>query len=620
MNEITGLSNRVLDIDLSSGRWSIITIPEEDTKLYMGGKGMVVKMLYDRLKPGTDPLGPENILALHTGAFLGSGAPCSARFSAGAKSPLTGIIATSSCGGPFGMALKTSGWDGLIVRGVSEKLVWLNINKDGVEFNDAERLAGMNTYEVQQELHEMGSGIMAIGTAGEKLVRIANIISGHRFLGRAGLGAVMGSKNVKAVVAKGKEFRIVPAHPDNFKKIRAAFLKDSSKNNFTGNLYRNYGTNSYVRLSQENGMLPVNNFSDGSHPDFEKISGQTFDSEYTTGHSTCKPCIIMCGHKGKFENREMQVPEYESTGLLGPNLGIFDPKPIARWNDICRRMGVDTISAGSALGWAMEAVEKELFNTGLRFGSPDNIDDILVNIGHATGEGSELGNGTRWLADKYGGHDFAIHSKGLEAAAYDPRGAFGHGLALATANRGACHLEASMMAVQAFEGFSYKFSKPGIAYQVMWFENLFAAINNLQTCQFTSNSVVGERKIVNLLPRWIIRITNLLSPQLALGIIDLSQYNKLWTAVTGIKMTRRQLLRSGSRTHTLERYMNTREGISAEDDTLPARFTREWRKSDPEKRVIKLEVMLRRYYRHRGYNHNGIPADKTLRKLGIVLA
>ncbi|TFH37750.1 MAG: aldehyde ferredoxin oxidoreductase [Bacteroidia bacterium] len=617
MEEITGLSNRVIEINLTDRSWKSIDIPEEDTRLYMGGKGMVNKMLYDRLKPGCDPLGTENIFALHTGAFMGTGAPCSGRFSAGAKSPLTGIMTTSSCGGPFGMALKTSGWDGMILTGKAESLLWISISSAGAEFNDATGLSGLDTAEVQKELENEGSGVMAIGQAGENMVRIANIISGHRFLGRAGLGAVMGSKNVKAITAKGKEYKIVPADPETFKKIRTEFMKDSAANNFTGRLYRNYGTNSYVRLSQDHGMLPVNNFSDGSHPDFDKISGETFEKEYVTGHSTCKPCIIMCGHKGRFAGRDMQVPEYESTGLLGPNLGIFDPEPIARWNDICRSMGFDTITAGSALGWSMEAAEKGLYNTELRFGSTENIDSTLVNIGKGTGEGSELGNGIRWLSEKYGGAEFAIHSKGLEAAAYDPRGSTGYGLALATANRGACHLESSMMAIQAFEGFSYKHVRIGVAFQVLWFENMFSAINNLQTCQFTSNSVVGERRIVKILPKSIIRIFNVLVPWHSLGLISLSQYHALWSSITGIKLNRSDFLKSGARTHILERYINTREGISAKDDKLPYRFTSESRKSDPKNRKIWLYPMLIKYYWYRGYDKKGIPSPKTLGKFGI---
>jgi len=325
----------------------------------------------------------------------------------------------------------------------------------------------------------------------------------------------------------------------------------------------------------------------------------------------------MCGHKGKFSGKDMAVPEYETTGLLGPNLGIFDPEAIARWNEICRSMGFDTITAGSALGWSMEAAEKGIYTTGLRFGSEQFVDEILVNIGNGTGEGSELGNGTRWLSEKYGGTEFAIHSKGLEAAAYDPRGSHGYGLALATANRGACHLESSMMAVQAFEGFSFKFKRTGVPFQVFWFENLFASINNLQTCQFTSNSVVGERRVVHIIPRWLIRTFNVIVPWHSLGLIRLSQYHALWSSITGIKQTRNQFLKSGARTHVLERFMNTREGLDGKQDILPDRFTREWRLSDPEKRVIYYRKMMKRYYFYRGYNSNGIPRRKILERLGI---
>ena len=617
MKNITGLSGKVLEVNLTDQNYSVVQTEQKVTRLYLGAKGLALKLLYDRFTPGTDPLGPENLLIIHTGAYMGTGAPCSGRFSAVSKSPLTNIITSSSCGGPFGMALKTSGWDGLIIRGKSEMPLVLEIGSEGVKFINASGVWGKYTDATQEEFKAKGSGMLAIGPAGENLVRYANIISGHRFLGRSGLGAVMGSKNLKAVIARGGEYKVVPARPDYFKKIRKAFIDDINNNEYTSVYYSRYGTAANVRWSEENNMLPVNNFRDGTHTDFDSVSGQTLEKKHMTGHSTCKPCSILCGHKGVFNDKEQQVPEYETIGMLGTCLGIFDPEKIAIWNETCRKLGFDTISAGATLAWAMEAGEKGLFETDLRFGSAENINRTLKEIGAGKGTGKELANGTRWLADKYGGHQFAMQVKGLESAAYDPRGAYGHGLGLATANRGADHLSASMMVSQAFSKFSFKFRRTGNPFQVAFFEDLFAAINSLQTCQFTAYAVFGERYLVKYLPRIIIRILIMVIPQVALKIISVKRYYQLYSAITGVRLNGREFRRCGRRIHILERYMNTREGISASDDTLPGRFLNEKRLSDRANRMVPLDKMIRKYYWYRGYDRSGIPTARALRRLKI---
>ncbi|HPA73792.1 MAG TPA: aldehyde ferredoxin oxidoreductase N-terminal domain-containing protein, partial [Spirochaetota bacterium] len=220
MQEIVGTSNKILEVNLSTGDFAVGDITEKDRRLYMGGKGLGLKLLYDRLKPGVDPLGEENIIAFMPGVLMGTGAPCSGRFEAMTKSPLTGIMVTASCGGPFGMALKTSGWDALIIRGKAKKPCYLYIDSKGAELRDAKKLWGKDTQQAQASVEKEGSGSVVIGPAGEHLVRFANLCSGHRFLGRGGMGAVFGSKNLKAVVAKGNEFKIVPAKKKKFDKAR----------------------------------------------------------------------------------------------------------------------------------------------------------------------------------------------------------------------------------------------------------------------------------------------------------------------------------------------------------------------------------------------------------------
>ncbi|MCD4769810.1 MAG: hypothetical protein K8R35_06555 [Bacteroidales bacterium] len=620
MTEITGLSNKVLEIDLSKSSYSVYTVPDEDTRKYLGGKGLALKLLYDRFKAGTDALSPDNIIVFHTGAYMGTGAPCSGRFSAVSKSPLTGIIATSSCGGPFGMALKTSGWDGLLIKGASDIPVWIEIDSNGAKFNCAKSIWGKDSEYTQNFLKDKGTGTMAIGPAGENLVNYANIVSGDRFFGRTGMGAVLGSKKIKAITAKGREFRIVPKNKEQFKKIRSAFIADINKNEYTSIDFRKYGTASAVRPAIKNLMLPVNNFRDGTHPDFENISGDLIENNHTRGFSTCKPCSIMCGHKGKFGDKILQVPEYETIGLLGTSLGIFDPVAIAEWNETCKLVGIDTISAGATLAWAMEAGEKGVFRTDLKFGISEGINRALNDIGYQKNSGLELGKGTRWLSEKYGGEEYAMHSKGLEVAAYDPRGSYGHGLGLATANRGGCHLSATMMSLQAFSGFSFKFRIMGNAYITMFMEDLNFAINSLQTCQFTIYAVFGERYLTKNLPRPVIRIMNMIIPQIALQIISVKHYFRTYTSITGIKLNQYRFRRCGKRGHLLERYMNTREGITSKDDTLPHRFLYESRISDKRNRHVPLHKMLRRYYWYRGYDKNGIPKPSTLKRWGITVS
>ncbi len=619
MKEITGLSNRVLEINVTDQTYSVYEVPYEDTVKYLGGKGLALKLFYNRFIAGTDALSPDNIIVFHTGAYMGTGAPCSGRFSAVSKSPLTGIIASSSCGGPFGMALKTSGWDGLIINGASDKPVWIEIDSGGAKFNNAESIWGKDSDYTQNFLKDRGAGTIAIGPAGENLVNYANIISGNRFLGRGGMGAVLGSKKVKAVTAKGGEFKIVAKNREEFKKNRSAFIADINKNEFTSIEYRKYGTASNVKPAIKNLMLPVNNFRDGTHPDFENITGEEIGENHTLGYSTCKPCSILCGHKGKFGDRVLQVPEYETIGLLGTSLGIFDPVAIAEWNETCKLVGIDTISAGATLAWAMEAGENKIYKTNLKFGAADLVNEILEDIGYNRGAGTELGKGTRWLSEKYGGKEYAIHTKGLEAAAYDPRGSYGHGLGLATANRGACHLSATMMSLQAFSRFSYKFRIMGNAYITMFMEDLNFAINSLQTCQFTIYAVFGERYLTKYLPGIIIRILNLIIPQIALQVVSVKHYFRTYTSITGIKLNQYKFRRCGKRGHLLERYMNTREGITSKDDTLPHRFLYESRTSDKKNRRVPLHKMLRRYYWYRGYDRNGIPKPSTLKKWGITI-
>ncbi|MGD9302201.1 MAG: aldehyde ferredoxin oxidoreductase C-terminal domain-containing protein, partial [Desulfobacterales bacterium] len=508
INKIVGTSNRILEIDLKSEQVKEFQVTDNDRKLYLGGKGLGLKLLLERLPPGIDPLGENNYLAFMMGVLMGTGAPCSARFAALTKSPLTGIMLASSCGGPFGMAYKTAGYDGLLITGKSAKPIYLEIDSDGVKFQDAAHLWGQDTTETQTALGSSRKiGVLAIGPAGENRVRYANIASGYRFLGRGGMGAVMGAKNLKAIVAHGGSYRILPNDPNRFKAICKKATQYIRANAYTGNLYRNYGTNANTRPCNEAGLIPVNNFRRGSDKRTGEISGQAMQKKYNTSFDTCQPCTILCGHKGIYpDGSEQHIPEYESVNLLGSNLGIFDSDRITEFNDICGRMGMDTISTGASLAWVMEAGGRGLINTDLKFGSPEGIVDTLFKIAQRQGQGDELANGTRWLSQKYGGQEFAIQVKGLEMAAYDPRGSWGQGLAYAVANRGGCHLSAYLVALEIFFKYLDPFTTYGKAHFAKLFESAFCGVNSLHTCQFTAYAYTAESPFTKYTPAPVLAV------------------------------------------------------------------------------------------------------------------
>jgi len=619
MKTVTGTSNLVLEIDLTTQRVTHLTITDSDRHQYLGGKGLGLKYLYERLKPGADPLGAGNWLVFMMGTLMGTGAPCSSRFAAVTKSPLTGIMLSCSCGGPFGLALKTAGYEGLIIGGRADRPVYLHIDHTGVDFRDAGHLWGLDTGKTRQLLDtDKTGGSLVIGPAGENRVPFANVASGHRFLGRGGMGAVMGAKNLKAIAALGKTVRIVPANPGLFGRTRRKAARHIDANDITGRAYRRFGTSANINPCRAAGLVPTHNFRDFSDPRTARVSGEYMQQKYKTRPSACRTCTILCGHKGTTsDGRTHQVPEYETVGLLGPNLGIFDTDLISGWNDLCGRLGLDTITTGATLAWAMEAGEKGLFESDLKFGSSEGISDAITSMAHRQGAGKDLSLGTRRLSEKYGGEEFAIQVKGLEIAAYDPRGAWGQGLGYAVANRGGCHLSSAVFAQEVLLGLLKPDSTRAKAHFVRFFENLYAGVNSLITCQFTAFAYVLEESVVKYTPRPLLRFTMQYLPGLAQELISFPVFTGFFSAVTGTRLSKKAFLMAGERIHTLERWMNTREGIRRRDDTLPQRFLSQPRSGDPHGLTVPLSAMLDEYYRLRGFDADGIPTRGTLEKLNI---
>ncbi len=626
MKTIVGESKRYLEINLTDRSWSVFTPHEEDLRDYLGGKGLGLKLIYDRTDKGTrlaaiDPLGPDNILAFMMGTFIGTGATCSARFAGVTKSPLTGIMVGSSCGGPFGMACKTAGWDGVLVRGAAEKPTVLLIDEDGARFQDAGELWGLGTAETQRRLvTNPRQGDLVIGPAGENGALYANIRSGNRYLGRGGMGAAMGAKRLKAIVATGHSFRIEPADKAAFEKYRDIGRTYINRNAFVLS-YRAYGTNYGVRPGIRSGFAPVRNFRDRTDERCEALSGEAMAARYKTRHASCAPCSVLCGKKGTYPDGVVRhIPEYETIGVWGGNIMNFDPDLVGLWNDLMNDLGLDTISAGVTVSWAMEAAEKGLRPSELAFGRTDNIARILVEIALREGEGAELALGSKRLAEKYGGLEFAAQVKGLEMAAYDPRAGWGQGLNYAVANRGGCHLNAYPIALEAVFNYLPPYTTRSKVSWVAFFEDLFDAVNATQTCQFSIFGYLLEPPIARFTPKPLLKLAMTYLPGVAQLVLDWGAISSQVAAITGRRLSQREYLRVGRRSHVLERHMNVLLGVTAGDDTLPRRFLDEAVTKHPDKSVVPVDKMVKAYYRRKGYDANGAPTAKLLASLGIPLA
>ncbi len=625
MKTIKGESKRYLEIDLTARSFTVFSPLEDELRAYIGGKGLGLKLFYDRMGrgkelAGLDPLGPDNILAFMMGTFIGTGAPCSARFAGLTKSPLTGIMVGSSCGGPFGMACKTAGWDGILVSGAASAPIVLRIDEAGASFEEAAGLWGLGTGEAQGRLvTEAAQAALVIGPAGENGVLYANIRSGERYLGRGGMGAVMGAKKLKAIVATGRSFKIEPAEPQAFERHGKRARKHINRNAFVLS-YRAYGTNFGVAPGVKAGYAAVRNFRDRTDERCLALSGEAMAERYHTTHAVCSPCAVLCGHKGSYPDGKVRhIPEYETVGVWGGNIMNFDSDLVAEWNDIMNELGLDTISCGVTASWAMEAAEKGLRPSELAFGRTDNIPRILEDIAHRRGEGAELCLGSRRLAQKHGGLEFAAQVKGLEMAAYDPRGGWGQGLNYAVANRGGCHLNAYPIALEAIFNFIPPYTRLSKASWVAFFEDLFDAINAAQTCQFTAFGYLLEPVVAKYTPRFLLKLAMTLLPDVAQLVLDWGALSGLVSAITGRRVTRRDFLMAGRRSHVLERRMNMLMGIGAADDTLPARFLTEAKTKHGSPSVVPVEAMVKAYYRKKGYDRDGAPTPRLLASLGIPL-
>ena len=634
-----GYMGRVCMVDLSTGKVCDYPWSDEERRLFIGGKTMAAKILGDNIAKDTKPLSEENMLVITTGPFTGTGTPSSSRFNISTLSPQTGIITSSNCGGNFGYYLKKAGFDALIIKGRAKAPLWLEIHNNSFKFHDARDLWGMNTGKVQEALDEViktrngkarKNGKIVIGPAGENMVRYASIVSNERLAGRGGTGAVMGYKNLKAVTVSGNH-EIQVHDRKKLDKLNKSWFKYLKSHPLTGDQLPRLGTAGLVSTMQMRGQLSTKNYNYGQYDDFEKVNGELLAEEFNIVNKGCLSCPIKCARTVEVNGKAVKGPELETLGLLGGGILNSDMYSILKWNYELDELGMDSISAASTLAYAMEANEKGLWDNGLAFGQTDEISQVFDDIAHRRGIGDELANGSKWLSEKYGGKEFAIHSKGLELAAYEPRRSVGLGLGYAVSNRGGCHLNGGYMVL--LEGLSLNVDQQnphGKPDFTVMFQDLMEAVSSCGQCLFTTYAFFPA-PLISHPNSWytkafckavpylgpVLRALNTFPQVACIHIPVLFNQSIALHHVTGMPVTFGSFFKAGKRGYTLERHINTRFGISRKDDSLPSRLTDEPQIKGDEKTKVPLEPMKSVYYAARGWNGDGIPKPKTLKKLNL---
>jgi aldehyde:ferredoxin oxidoreductase len=594
MNASSGPRYNFLKVNLTSGVISVEELDSEITRNYIGGTGVGVRLFADSHPKGVDPIGPENSTIISTGPLTGSRAPTSGRFSLVTRSPLTGTIFDSNSGGNWGVKLKRCGFDGVWITGRSRDPVYLKISEDAAELRGAEGLWGKDVSETSLELREAEGGkvsVLAIGPAGENLVKFSAIMNDeHRAFGRGGVGAVWGSKNLKAIVVEPGTKRSEIARPDSFQRYVMSAFRKAVQGPITGQALRLFGTSVLVNIINEFGLLPVRNNQSGCDVGVDSISGESIKKNIFVKPEACFNCPIACGRVTKTGGRSGKGPEFESVWALGAQCGIFDLGSVTEANYECNRLGLDTISTGATISCAMELYQRGLLEEKIEFGDAKVLQPLIRKIASREGIGMDLAEGSVRFAHKQGAEEYAMAVKGLELPAYDPRGAMGQALAYATSNRGGCHLRGYMVGWEVLGSPKMlpRFNLSGKTDILVKIQNLSRVTDSLVTCKFLEYSV-GYDHLARIL-----------------------------SAATGIDYTVSSLQKIGERIWNLERLFNIREGIDGAQDTLPARFLEEPLGEGPSSgRVVDLEKMLGDYYQTRGWDEEGVPTSGKLEDLGL---
>jgi len=598
-----GWAGKILRIDLLKKSIKKYALPKKLAREFIGGRGFGAKIIFDELRPGIDPFSAENLIIIAVGPLTGAPIPTS-RCVFVTKSPLTNAYLCSFMGGYFPVELKFAGYDVIVISGKAEKPVYIWIENDYVEIRNAESFWGLTTDKTEEYIKQetdQNAKVACIGPAGENLVKYACVISGKRAAGRGGVGAVFGSKNLKAIAIRGLR-HIHIADNKAFKKVAVELFKEVKS---VPQLLTKYGSVGIVSLMNELGVLPTRNFVTGVFESVEQIDGEAFD-KFTIGKEACYGCPLRCGQVravkyGKYSGFETVGPEYETVVMFGSHCSNSCPESIIAADALCDKLGLDTISTGYVIGFAMDLYEKgilsknEVDGLDIKFGNHEVILEIIKKIAYREGFGNILAEGARNAAMRIGrgSAKYVMAVKGLEFPGYDPRGLKGHGLSIATSNRGACHNRG--YATQETRGWPWaedRFGVIGKGKLAAVNQNKGCIIDSSIWCLFFAFRVRFEVYTSKLLP-------------LVTGVPDFSDVN--------------ELMKIGERIYNVERAFNVREGFTRKDDILPRRFLEEpMPEGNSKGQIFEMAPMLNEYYKVRGWHQKtGIPTKQKLLELGL---
>jgi len=594
-----GYQGKILRVDLSAGTYRVEDLDEALATKFVGGRGLATKIYADEVSPDVDPLSADNKLLVATGPLTGAPVPTGGRYMVVTKSPLTGTIACSNSGGYWGAELKFAGYDIIIVEGKAAKPVYISIEDDKIEIRDASHVWGKVVSEATDALKADApdkARVLMIGPAGEKLSNIAAVMNDYsRAAGRSGVGAVMGSKNLKAIVVRGTK-KVGIANQEEMKEAVKVCMDKIRENGVTGTGLPTYGTAVLVNIINENGVYPTKNWQESQFDLADSTSGETLAEKYLVKKDPCYRCPIACGRYCKVDDIEGGGPEYEPIWAYGANCGVSDLGAIIKANFWCNEMGLDAISAGTTIATAMELYQKgyikdaDVAGMPLEFGNADAIIEWTQRMGMREGLGDKLAEGSYRMAESYGVPELSMSVKKQELPAYDPRAIQGMAVQYATTNRGGCHVRGYLISPEIL-GIPEKTDRFSIEGKANWakiFQDFTAFIDSSGVCLFTS---------------------------FALGADD---YAGLMSAVTGTKWTADDVLKAGDRIWNLEKLFNLAAGIDSSQDTLPKRLLEEPISEGPSKgNVAKLSEMLPEYYAVRGWTEDGIPTEEKKAELGL---
>ncbi len=585
-----GYQNNILRVNLTDKKASTEPLRMDFAEKYIGSKGLAIRYMYEELKPGIDALGEENKLFLTTGPLTGTPAPCSGKLSVAAKSPATGTMNDCSIGGHVGIRIKYAGYDMIIFEGIADKPCYIVIEDDKVEFVDASELWGLGSHEAEAILAEkygIEYSIMSIGPAGENLSNMACINSDYyRQAGRGGIGAVMGSKKIKAILIKGTKGVKVPDIKKATDRILEILHEDVLQEDNT--FVYDTGTTAFLEACGDGGIVPYKNFSGANDPEWEKYNGDVL-MKYREGKRGCGSCGLGCGNFLKIGNAVCEGPEYETIAVAGPNAGITDPEHIVKFNEVCDNMGLDTISTGDTIVWAMEMTEKGLYDFDIRFGEADKMIKMVEMIARQEGVGADLSRGVKYASEKYGGTDFAMQVKGLEFPQYEPRGSWGMSLSYAVSDRGACHMRAYAPNEEVFAASIPPYTSEGKGQMVYNLGEFNAVKFSLCICDF-----------------W--------------GTISYDIMAEMLTLVTGRQWTADEMGEVGRRVLNIGRAFNQREGFNRAHDTIPKRLVKDALGGEGPAAGQKIpqeafEDMLDQYYEVMGWDKNGMMPEDLIQSI-----